>query len=176
MPEPHPLIAARWSPRVLDPAADVSDDAVRTLLEAARWAPSFGNSQPARYLVGRRGDRTFERIAGLLTPRNGWATAAGALLLACADTVNAKGEVPYAEYGVGLANENLVLQAVALGLVAHQMAGFDKDGARREFALPDHVLPLVVIAVGALGEETRPDKGRLPLERIAFAGDWGTPF
>jgi nitroreductase len=184
--ELHPIIAARWSPRAFDPAGEVSDRSLRALLEAARWAPSNGNTQPARYLVGRRGDDTYERIFGTLSRGNkNWAGAASVLLLACAVTENRKGTIPHAEYGVGLASQNLVLQAVAEGLVAHQMGGFSRDAARAVFALPDEVLPLAVIAVGVLGapellpEDMRPKeiapRRRLPLEEIAFAGEWGTP-
>lgn len=183
----HPLIAARWSPRALDPHAEVTDAQLRALLEAARWAASFGNTQPARYLVGRRGDETFRRIHGVLTQRNQeWTAPAAVLMIGLIVTTNAKGDVPYAEYGLALASQNLVLQAVAEGLVAHQMAGFDKDEAGLEFALPDDVRPVIGIAVGGLGDpdqlperrraqEVEP-RGRLPLADIAFTGEWGHPL
>jgi nitroreductase len=184
--EVHPIIAARWSPRALDPAGEVSEKSLRAMLEAARWAPSNGNTQPARYLIGRRGDDTYERIFATLNRGNkNWAGAAAVLMLACAVTVNEKGTIPHAEYGVGLASENLVLQAVAEGLVAHQMGGFSPDAARAVFSLPDDVRPLAVIAVGVLGtpellpEDMRPKetgpRRRLPLSEIAFSGEWGTP-
>jgi nitroreductase len=184
--ELHPLIAARWSPRALDPTAELTDAQSRALLEAARWAPSFGNTQPARYLVGRRGDETFARIFEVLNTGNqSWTHAAAALLIAVAVTRNEKGEIPYAEYGVALATENLVLQAVAEGLVAHQMAGFDREATRRVFGLPADATPLVAVAVGRLGDpalldERRRDRelaprSRLPLRDIAFAGEWGHP-
>jgi nitroreductase len=183
----HPLIATRWSPRALDPAGEVPQAALRAVLEAARWAPSNGNTQPARYLVGRRGDGTHARIFAVLSRGNkSWAGAATVLLLACAVTVNEKGAVPHAEYGVGLATQNLVLQAVAEGLVAHQMGGFDADAARTAFALPADVRPLTVIALGTLGspdllpdEKTRAKelapRRRLPLSSIAFTQEWGNP-
>ena len=179
------LIADRWSPRALDETGEVTWDQLRALLEAARWAPSFGNTQPARFLVGRRGDDTFKRILATLTPRNqSWARRSGALVVAVMVTHNEKGEVPYAEYGLGLAGQNLVLQAVAEGLVAHQMAGFDADAVRREFALPEEAVPRVAIAVGVqappevLGEERdvereRAARTRLPLEEFAYTGAWG---
>jgi hypothetical protein len=133
----HPLIAQRWSPRALDPTAEVTEQQLRALLEAARWAASYGDTEPARYLIGRRGDPTFRRIHGILTGGNpSWTEAAAALLLGAVVTTNDKGDVPYAEYGLALASQNLVLQAVAEGLVAHQMAGFDHEAARQEFALP----------------------------------------
>ncbi|OLR89680.1 nitroreductase family protein [Actinokineospora bangkokensis] len=183
----HPLIRERWSPRALDPAGEVPREALARVLDAARWAPSYGNTQPARYLVGPRGTDTFDGILALLNRGNrAWAGNAGALLVGCAETVNAKGEVPYAEYGLGLATENLVLQAVAEGLVAHQMAGFDAAGVAERFALPASVRPLVAIALGVLGSpdllpedrrarETAP-RERQPLAGTAFTGRWGTPF
>jgi nitroreductase len=182
----HPLIEQRWSPRWLDPEFEVGDEALRAMLEAARWAPSYGNTQPARYLVGRRGDSTHSRILESLSQRNqAWAYTASALLLGVAVTTNAKGELPKWEYGVGLATENLVLQAVAEGLVAHQMGGFNAEAARILFQLPDDVRPLIVIAVGKLGSrDTSPDhlrdrelaeRKRLPLAEIAFTGEWGSP-
>ncbi len=182
----HDIIAGRWSPRALDSEAEVSDERLRALLEAARWAPSFGNTQPARYLVGLRGDDTYKRILDSLTEGNRlWAHRAGALLLGCAVTRNEKGDVPYAEYGLGLASENLVLQAVAEGLAARQMAGFDRAAARQAFDLPDGVEPLVAIAVGVrarpevLGEQKDIDREnaarvRVPLEEFALR-DWGSP-
>src|SRR5260221_635711 len=47
----HPLLAERWSPRGFDQSHQVSENQVTALLEAARWAPSAGNSQPWRFLV-----------------------------------------------------------------------------------------------------------------------------
>ena len=182
----HPLIAARWSPRALDPDGKVTDEQLRAVLEAARWAPSHGNTQPARFLVGRRGDSTYERLFDLLSKRNqGWAHPAAVLLLACAATENEKGAVPMPEYGVGLAAENLVLQAVAEGLVAHQMGGFNKEGAKLVFSLPLDVEPQTVIALGTLGSPDLLDEDRRakevaprrrkPLSEIAFTGEWGNP-
>jgi nitroreductase len=181
------LIAERWSPRALDETGEVGWEQLRSLLEAARWAASFGNTQPARYLVGRRGDPTFDRILGALTERNrSWAHRAGALLVAVMVTRNEKGEIPYAEYGLGLAGQNLVLQAVHEGLAAHQMAGFDPDAIRRDFAVPPEAVPRVAIAVGVqaapevLGEERdvlreRSPRNRLSLAEFAFSGSWGEP-
>ncbi|MEC3975112.1 nitroreductase family protein [Amycolatopsis sp. H20-H5] len=181
------VLAERWSPRALDETATVSESQLRAGLEAARWAPSFGNTQPARYLVGRRGEDTFERILSTLNSGNrAWAHRAGALLIGVMVTENGKGEVPYAEYGLGLATQNLVLQAVSEGLVAHQMAGFSADAVREAFSLPAHAVPKVAIAMGTqadpsvLGDErsvtreTAP-RTRLALSEFAFTGEWDAP-
>jgi nitroreductase len=181
-----PLIARRWSPRALDETAELSDDSLRALLEAARWAPSFGNTQPARYLAGRRGDDTFDRILGTLNRGNqSWAHRAAALFIGVMVTSNEKGDIPYAEYGLALASQNLVLQAVHDGLVAHQMAGFDPDKVRAEFSVPGHAVPRVAIAVGKpapaevladernIAREQAP-RSRIPLGEFAFRESWGT--
>jgi nitroreductase len=184
----HPVLAQRWSPRALDPGVELSEDRFIALFEAARWAPSWGNTQPARYIAGRRGDATFERIHATLSRGNkGWAASAAALAIGVIKAVNDEGEpLPYAEYGLGLATQNLVLQAVADGLVAHQMAGFDKDAARAEFGIPERFAPIVAIAIGGQGSsETLPDRlrerelaprSREPLSEIAFSDTWGKPL
>ncbi|ASO17877.1 nitroreductase [Actinoalloteichus hoggarensis] len=183
----HPLIADRWSPRNLDPTAELTMEQLRPLFEAARWAPSWGNSQPARYLVGIRGTETFDRIAATLSRGNkAWAPAAAALVIGVAVVLDEEGRpLPYGEYGLGLATQNLVLQAVAEGLVAHQMAGFDAAAIAEEFGLPDSVEPRVAIAVGTLAQ---PDTGpldlrerdakprrRRALDELVSGEAWGTP-
>ena len=181
------LMAERWSPRAFDESARVTTDQVTALLEAARWAPSFGNTQPARYLVGPRGTPSFDAILAALNSGNrAWAHRASLLLIGVMVTTNAKGPVPYAEYGLGLASENLVLQAVELGLIAHQMAGFSPDAVRASFTLPEDAVPKVAIAVGSPAspevleeerriERERADRVRLPLEEFAFTEKWGKP-
>ncbi len=182
-----PAIAERWSPRAYDETAEITGTQLTALLEAARWAPSFGNTQPARYLVGRRGDPVFPRILATLNSGNqAWAFRASALLIGVTVTTNEKGEVPYADYGLGLATENLVLQAVELGLIAHQMAGFSADAVRAEFGLPDEAVARVAIAVGSPAdpsvledprrvERELAPRQRLPLAEFAFSARWGAP-
>lgn len=184
--ELHPLISGRWSPRALDPAVKLTDKQLRALLEAARWAPSCANMQPARFIVGRRGDDTFQRIFDTLSRGNkSWTANAAALLIGSAVIKEDGQDVPYAEYGLGLAAENLVLQAVAEGLVAHQMAGFSQEAARAAFDIPDDAQPLVAIAVGGLGEldelseelqvKETGQRIRKPLNELAFTNTWGHP-
>ncbi|MEV8438833.1 nitroreductase family protein [Actinosynnema sp. NPDC051121] len=184
--ELNDLIARRWSPRAFDGTAEVSPGTVRVLLEAARWAASHGNTQPARFLVGYRGDDTFEQVFATLRPGNRtWAGRASVLLVGAVAEVDERGPVPNAEFALGLAVQNLVLQAVELGLVTHQVGGFSPEAVRESFGFPDHVRPVVVIAVGVLGDASElPDdlrrreqraRVRKPLGETAFAGRWGEP-
>jgi len=149
----HDLIRNRWSPRGFDGQA-LSVDDVTTLLEAARWAPSCYNEQPWRYLVATSDDTEgFARLKGLLMDGNSWAHQAGALFLGCAKkTFSHDGSPnPYGWYDLGQATLQLTLQAQALGLGVHQMAGFDKGAATEACAIPDDYEPVVMVAVGRNG-------------------------
>src|SRR5204863_3390432 len=131
----HPvqhLVARRWSPRAIDPAQPVSRQDLLTILEAARWAPSGGNSQPWTFLVFDRSDAAARAQAeSVLAPGNAWAHAAPVLLLTIANERRANdGPNPWGAHDLGLATENLLLQATALGLVAHPMGGFDAARAQ----------------------------------------------
>ncbi|HVQ48744.1 MAG TPA: nitroreductase family protein, partial [Mycobacterium sp.] len=148
----HPPIAARWSPRAFDPDAVLVRDDLVGLLEAARWAATWGRRQPVRFVVGVRGDDTFAELAGLLKRGNSYAHAAGALILLCADEGPDEKTALYSGVDAGAAMANLSIEAVARGLIAHPMAGFNTQGAREVFGIPDGVRPLMVIAVGTAGD------------------------
>jgi nitroreductase len=180
----HPPIAARWSPRAFDPGAVVTSEQLTGLLEAARWAATWGHRQPVRFVVGRRGDDAFAVIAGLLRRGNSYAHAAGALILVCADQGEDERTALYSAVDAGAAIANLSVEAVAQGLIVHPMAGFDVDGARVAFELPDGLRPLAVVAVGFLGDyatvapevaerDGRP-RERLPLDQIVL--NWSGAF
>lgn len=182
----HEPIAARWSPRVFDRDATVTVEQVTAILEAARWAATWGGRQPVRFVVGLRGDETFDALMATLKRGNSYAAAAGALLLVCADEGPDENTALYAGVDAGAAMANASIEAVTRGLVAHPMAGFDADAARAAFGVPDGVRPVAVLAVGALGDYSSADEAiverdskpreRLPLEQVAYAGTWGTPF
>ena len=83
MPELHPLLAGRWSPRGFDGLHEVGHAELASLLEAARWAPSAGNGQPWRFAIGRRDDETHKRIFECLAGEDQrWAWRASALVAA----------------------------------------------------------------------------------------------
>lgn len=148
----HPLLAERWSPRGFDRGHEIGDDHVAALLEAARWAPSAGNSQPWRFLVTRRGEDAHSQLFAALNPGNqAWAGAASALVLVAARTAAEDGTPqPWALYDTGQAVASLVTQAQAQahGLAVHQIGGFDTGAVAAEFGLDKTLTPVVVLAVG----------------------------
>jgi nitroreductase len=182
----NPVLAARWSPRAFDPSAVLTVEQVTALLEAARWAATWGDRQPVRFVVGIRGDETFTAVGELLKRGNGYAKLASALILVCIDEGPDEKTARYAAVDAGAAIAQLTVEAFSRELVAHPMAGFDADGARTAFGLPDTVRGVAVVAVGSLGDYATVDpavierdargRQRLPLAGIAFAGRWGRPF
>ena len=171
---------------MFDPHAVLDTEALVAVLEAARWAATWGHRQPVRFIVGLRGDDTFGEITVLLKRGNRYSHAAGALIMVCIDEGEDERTARYAAVDAGAAIAHLTIEAVSRGLVAHPMAGFDADGACEVFGIPAGVRPVAVVAVGTLGdydnappeivERDAQGRSRLPLENVAFAGGWGTPL
>lgn len=187
----HDLIASRWSPRAFDPDKPVAHGDLLALLEAARWAPSCFNDQPWRYIVCIKADNeaVWRSALGVLAEKNqSWAKNAPILMLSVAMANFDHNGKPnrWSMYDTGAATVSLCLQANALGLVVHQMGGFDADKARQVFKLPDDCTPMAMMAVGYQAEaETlaedfqdaeRAERSREPLRRSFYRGEWGAEF
>jgi nitroreductase len=153
----HPLLSSRWSPLRFDHTHELGTDDVALLLEAARWAPSAGNSQPWAFVVGRRGDQVHERLVGRLYPSAlRWAPTAALLVANLSHRLVESTDWEYSEfahYDLGQAVAHLTLQAQALGLGVRQFRAFDREGLATDFDVPDH---WEVTSMAAIG---RPDPG-----------------
>jgi nitroreductase len=149
----HPLLATRASTRAFTPDVDLTDAQVTALLEAARWAPSAGNTQPWRFLLAKRGTGECKRVVDCLDPGNrDWASHASALLVAVRTDANAKGPLSHAAYDLGQAMAHLTFQAAAEGLTVRQMGGFDAAALAAEFDLAAPLVPTTVAAIGVAGD------------------------
>ena len=162
----HPLLAGRWSPACFDTCYDVRPDEIEALLEAARWAPSAGNSQPWAFIVGQRGDATHERLVRHLAGSSArWAPSASLLMANLAHRYVAGTDWEYSEfslYDLGQAVAHMTLQAQALGLAARQFRAFSRTGVAAEFAVPGHweVTTMMVIGRAALAGAPGPAPAR----------------
>ncbi len=183
----HDLLRRRWSPRAFAERM-VEPEKLRSLFEAARWAPSCFNAQPWRFVIATRDvSAEHERLLNCLVEGNrAWAHRVPVLILSVAKLTFDDGSPNrHAWHDVGLAVENLIVQATAFGLAVHQMAGFDAGKARTEVKLPDGFEPVAMIAVGYPGDPSMlPEKlhqkelasrARKPSRDFVFAGDWGKP-
>ncbi len=165
------------------------EEALRRALEAARWAASCNNAQPWHYVIARRHRDAagFAAILGCLTPGNqAWCAAAPVLMVSVARMDFPANGKPnrHAWHDVGAASAQLAIEAAALGLQAHQMAGFDPARARAALGIPEGFEPVAAIALGypgrpdALAEpyrtrETAP-RQRRDVAEFAFIGAWGS--
>lgn len=147
------LISNRWSPRAFI-NKPIEEQTLRSLFEAARWAPSAFNKQPWSFYAGKQGDEIFTKIYDCLSPFNQiWVATAPVLVLCVADTLDPKGEFnrSYA-YDCGQAVALLSLQATHEGLFIHQMAGMDYEKLADLFELPENKVPVITFAIGFHGD------------------------
>ncbi|MEX2441729.1 MAG: nitroreductase family protein, partial [Pontimonas sp.] len=155
------------------------DEQLGSLLEAARWSASSGNSQPWRLFVAKRGTPLWDLVVATLAAGNQtWATHASVLIVNVAKVLTDEGaDEKWAVYDIGQAAAHLSIQATHMGLIVHQMGGFDKVALRDILDLDEAHQPWVVLAVGYQGDATLlPEKlqereknprVRKPVEEIA---------
>jgi nitroreductase len=169
----HPLLASRWSPTAFDPAHEVSDPDTVSLLEAARRAPSAGNSQPWAFIVGRRGDETHRRLVRHLAGSSArWAPSASLLVANLSHRHVEDTDWEYSEfslYDLGQAVAHMTLQAQALGLAVRQFRAFDREGVAAEFAVPGHWQVTTCSAIGRAAGEA-PGRDRRTLQDLVWPG------
>lgn len=162
----EPMFLARHSRRAMSGEPLATSELMR-LFEAARWAPSWGNSQPWQLVWCARDTDAFAKLAATLDESNHvWADRAAVLLLACSTpTAPQPGPeprpLPTHAFDTGAAWMSLALQGAAMGLVVHAMGGFDALLARAACAVPEDIAVHCVIAVGQPGPiDVLPEKQR----------------
>jgi nitroreductase len=182
----YELLKRRWSPRAFSDRR-VEPDTLRSLLEAARWAPSSNNAQPWSFIVTTKDDEAgHSRLVACLMEGNiPWAQRAPVLMVSVARMSFEDEGKPnrHAFHDVGQAVANLTMQATALGLFVHQMAGFYPDKVIELYGIPKEFEPVAAIALGYPGDpeslserlkqrEVAP-RERKPMAEFVFAGRWG---
>ena len=183
----HSILSDRWSSRAYDPDQLVSQESFLSLMEAARWSPSCMGDQPWQFITFHKKDATSwtQALNCLSVGTQNWAMDASILILACARQSFSNNEKPnrWNQYDTGAACENICLQATSLGLVAHQMGGFDVEKSRQLFQIPGQYDLMSFIAIGyplavekisaeALVKEKEARK-RKPLREIFYTNQWG---
>ncbi|MEY2865189.1 MAG: hypothetical protein RLZZ83_432 [Pseudomonadota bacterium] len=183
----HSIISDRWSSRAYDPDQLVSQESFLSLMEAARWSPSCMGDQPWQFITFHKKDATSwtQALNCLSVGNQNWAMDASILILACARQSFSNNQKPnrWNQYDTGAACENICLQATSIGLVAHQMGGFDVEKSRQLFQIPSQYDLMSFIAIGyplavekisaeALVKEKEARK-RKPLREIFYTNQWG---
>ena len=182
----HDLLRRRWSPRAFADQA-VEPEKLRSLFEAARWAPSSFNEQPWAFVVATKENPEDQGLllSCLIEGNQRWAQRAPVLVVSVAKLNFEKTGDPnrHAFHDVGLATGNLLVQATALGLVVHQMAGFFPERVRELYRVPEGFEPATAIAIGypaeaaslpeSLRERELAPRKRKSIGSFVFQGRWG---
>ena len=187
----HELIRARWSPRAF---ADqpIAPEVLRSLFEAARWAPSSANEQPWSFIVATKDDAaTHAKLLSTLAESNQvWAKNAPLVGIAVSKLTFARNGNPNrnAFYDTGAAMAYLTMEATSRGLFVHQMGGFDPHKATELFSIPAGWEPIAAFTIGYPGDpQSLPEtlrerelspRTRKPLSEFVMSGSWGqaAPF
>ena len=182
------LIEYRWSTRSFS-SKPVKREQLQSILEAARWAPSAFNEQPWRFILGQKGDSTYDTILSTLIDWNIiWASNASVLILNIAKktfTRNGNNNVTF-KYDLGQAVAFMILEAINQGLHTHQMSGFDANKAVKLFDIPNDFQTVSVTVLGYYGNvddlpedmatmETKP-RERKGLDEIVFRDKFGNNY
>jgi nitroreductase len=182
----HDLIENRWSPCLFEEKT-VSEQDLRSIFEAARWAASCFNEQPWRYIVARRERQDeFARLLTCLVEGNQiWAKSAGVLVLGVVSLRFSRNDKPnrHAMHDLGLASAQLTMEATARGLYVHQMAGILPDKAQDLYQIPEGFETVTALAIGYrafpvdidsdLAKRDLTPRRRRPSSAFLFESGWG---
>lgn len=149
----HPLIQKRWSPLAFADKT-IEDKQMEELFEAASWAASAYNEQPWHYVYAHRGTEGFEKLWACLAPGNQpWTKSASVLFVAIHKNTFTNTGKPndWASHDLGMANAQLLLQAVHRDIYGHLMAGFDKEKLNQVLGLDENSTTVCMGALGYLG-------------------------
>lgn len=153
------VIEKRRSIRKYDGSKKVTEAQVRELIEAANYAPSWKNSQTARYYCVVSEEMVEKVRTECLPPFNqNNAEGAGALIVTTfvknragfnptGEPTNELGNI-WGAYDLGLANQNLVLKATEMGLGTLIMGIRDEKRLYEMLNIPEEQCVVAVIAVG----------------------------
>ncbi len=134
----------------------IEHEKIKSLFEAARWAPSSMNEQPWSYVYATRDQPDlWNKLLELLNESNRvWAINAPLLIFSLARKTHMRNGAnnALARYDTGAANTLLSIQATQLGLNVHQMGGYDRQKAIESLNIPEAYEPIVIMAIGYPGD------------------------
>lgn len=181
----HPLLKKRWSPRAFSESR-IEKDKLQRLFEAVRWTPSSSNEQPWAFIIGFKGDSTYNSIMSSMVEFNQiWSKFAPVLVAACArkDSIKDEGENSYCNFDLGQSIAYLTFQAASEGLFVHQIGGFNPKQINEVFKIPNNYEAIAILAIGYIGDPKilhpklekleYTERKRNPLNEFIFSSEFG---
>ncbi len=147
----------------------VDEGAVRAILEAGRLSPSARNDQPTRVIAVR----TPEGLAKLSEAASFY--NAPLALIVCADREKAWTRsydgMNTSDIDASIVTTQMMYEATDLGLGTLWICMFKPDVVRKNFDLPENIVPINILAVGHSADETSKNHGvRIPMDEfVRFA-------
>lgn len=162
------VIKKRRSIRKFDSTRDVTDDQIKTILEAAILAPSSGNTQCGRYIVVR--DKGLKERLSTEAGHQPFIREVPVVIIVCADL---EASAAYGERGINTyslqdtaaAIQNMLLMTTDIGLASCWVGAFDEDGAKRVLNLPKNLRPVAMLPIGYTTKSPRMPERR-PIEEV----------
>ena len=151
---------------------NISDKAVKQLIEAARWAPTAGNTQPLELVVVR--DPEIKRGLSAAALNQNFIQKAPVVFVVCADMTRSKkgygsrGEKLYSIQDTAAATENILLAAHELGLATCWIGAFNEKDAAKVIYAPKNTKPLAIVPVGYPAEKPSVPKKRTADEIVHY--------
>jgi len=148
---------------------EVSEEEVKKLIDAARWAPSAGNIQPWEFIIVR--DAKIKRGLSVAALDQTFIEEAPVVIIVCANQRRSawgygqRGSTLYCIQDTAAAIQNLLLAAHAMGLGACWIGAFQEEDARKVLNLPMGVRPVAIIPVGHPAEKPMASS-RKPISEI----------
>ncbi len=165
---------------------NVTDEEIRSLIEAARWAPSWANTQVWEFIVVRDKD-LIEKVTGTYAEKNPatkGSLGASALIVACGKTgisgcYGGKDVTSLSNwymFDLGMAVQNLCLKAYEMGLGTVVVGLMDHEACKKLLNVPEGY---EVVAVLPIGEPAAPPKAGPPRKELSsflYCNKFGEPF
>lgn len=176
------VLTKRYSGNSYDPSRSVARNRILAICEAGHLAPSAYNEQPWRFIICNKIScpQAYQKAFNALGEYNqGWSKNAPVLIIAIAATQSSYNHKfnRWATFDTGAATFSMVLKATSLGLMAHQMGGFDEAKLREAFSIPANFIPLSIMAIGyPAADSTQLPKKRNPLGDHFYFESWGRSF
>ncbi len=170
------LFYRRWSPRSFKKVT-LPEQTLRTIFDAARWAPSCYNDQPWHFITNTD-DTDFDLFCSLLVEGNQqWAGNASLLGFVVARKHFKHNGKPnnLATFDCGAAWLSLTLQARRFGLYTHGMGGIKRNEVHHALNIDAEKYQVICgFAIGVLDAPQDPENekpsARAPLETIWHCG------
>ena len=177
-------INKRRAYRSFDPIK-ISDEIIQDLAESAQMAPSCMNKQPWRFIF-IRDKNMLDKLFTTLTSGNKWVEKASLIIAVFSNPNNdcIIRERFYYLFDTGLATAFIILRATELGLVAHPVAGYNEEKAKKILDLPEEMRLITLVIIGKHSKEINPllselmklgEKSRyprIPLEKFSYINEY----